>query len=87
MPRRSVVRGRQVTALYWPDFDCTPESRAIEHGTVVHRHHTTERAACLDWLDYIGTCTAQLQERGRTDPTLHYRCIRGPGGLVRGVRR
>lgn len=75
-----------MTALYWPDLDCTPGSRAIAHADTVHDHHATERAACLDFLEYIGTCTEQLRTMGRTDPALHYRCIRGPGGLVRGVR-
>jgi hypothetical protein len=74
-----------VSALYWQDLDCTAESRAIECDRVIHRHHATERDACLDFLAYIETCNAQLQERGRTDPALHYRCIRGPGGILRGV--
>lgn len=76
-----------MTAPYWPDLDCTSASRAIAHPLTVHEHFADEQAACRALLAYLGTCTEQLHDRGETDADMKYRCIRGPGGLVRGVRR
>lgn len=70
-----------MTALYWPDLDCTAESRAIAHRDTVHDHHATERAACEAWLAWMAISEARWYAGDR------YRCIRGPGGIMRGVRR
>lgn len=69
-----------MTALYWQDFDCTPTSRAIEHESTIHLHHDTERAACAEFVAFIAISVAEWHAGRR------YYCIRGPGGLVRGVR-
>lgn len=68
-----------MSALYWPDLDCTAESRTIAHVSVVHEHHATERAACEAFIRYAHTRLAQAEAGDR------YRCIRGPRGLLRGV--
>jgi hypothetical protein len=68
-----------VSALYWPDLDCTPASRAIEHELTVHQHFADEHAACLAFLGY------RAATPGYPPPNLRYRCIRGPRGIVRGV--
>lgn len=68
-----------VSALYWPDFDCTPDSRRIAHTSTVHAHHDDELSACLAFLRLASEYSV-LHERGE-----RYHCVRGPGGLVRGV--
>ena len=68
-----------MSALYWQEFDCTVASRAIEHESTIHVHHDSERAACVSFLDFIARSRAEW-EAGR-----RYWCIRGPGGIVRGV--
>lgn len=73
--------GDAMSAMYWPDFDCNSASRAIEHADVIHLHHANERAACLEFLRFIAASVAEWHAGRR------YYCIRGPGGLVRGVRR
>lgn len=70
-----------MTALYWPDLDCTPESRLIADPRTVHDHHATERPACEAFLAWMAIAEERWHAGDR------YRCIRGPGGLVRGVRR
>lgn len=68
-----------MTALYYADLDCTPASRAIAHPDTVHKHFTSEREACLEFIDHLG------KSFDRWDAGDRYRCIRGPGGIVRGV--
>lgn len=68
-----------MSALYWSDFDCTSESRKIEYPSTVHAHHADERQACLAFLQLADEYSV-LHERGE-----RYHCVRGPGGLVRGV--
>lgn len=70
-----------MSAVYWPDFDCTPASRRIEHADVIHEHHDTDAAACLAFLAFMAISLDEYRQGRR------YRCIRGPGGLVRGVAR
>jgi hypothetical protein len=71
--------GSRVTALYYPDTDCTWTSRAIEHLSTVHDHHDTERAVVAAYRAWLAVSGDQWEQGNR------YRCIRGPGGLVRGV--
>lgn len=81
-----------MSALYWTEHDCTAESRVIEHETTVHHHHANERAACLDYLGYqprshcgsSGGCAAP--DACEWHHGSRYWCIRGPGGLLRGVK-
>lgn len=68
-----------MTALYYPDFDCTPASRAIEHASTVHDHHATERAAIQAYRAWLAISCEQTARGER------YCCIRGPGGIVRGI--
>ena len=72
-----------MTAVYWPpdEYDCTPQSRAIEHPSTVHSHHDSERAACEALLWLLDNYNA-LHERGE-----RYHCVRGPGGLLRDVKQ
>jgi hypothetical protein len=71
-----------VTALYWPldEYDCTPATRAIEHPSTVHLHFTSETKACAAFVELRHNFTT-LYDRGD-----RYHCIRGPRGLLRGVR-
>lgn len=69
-----------MTALYWEDFDCTPGSRGIEHGSTVHMHFDDERTACLQFIQFIGISVVEWVAERR------YYCIRGPRGLVRGIK-
>lgn len=70
-----------MTALYWQDFDCTSETRAIEHESTIHQHYTSERQACEAFVRFIAISVNEwLADR-------RYYCIRGPGGLIRGVNR
>lgn len=70
-----------MTTLYWPDFDCTAASRAIEHESTVHEHYDSHQAAARGWLADQEVAVADWHAGRR------YKCIRGPGGIVRGVRR
>lgn len=72
-----------MSALYWPDLDCNELSRSIEHEATVHEHFTSERAACVAFLAYRA---ATPREAGIPPLDMRFRCIRGPRGLVRGVR-
>lgn len=72
-----------MSALYWPDLDCDALSRSIEHEATVHEHFGNELAACEAFLGYRGATPAHL---GVPPLPMRFRCIRGPGGLVRGVR-
>jgi hypothetical protein len=81
-----------MSALYWPDFDCTPETRRIAHPATVHVHCKTEREACLAFIDLFGEWIDGVDGFGiyekwsaRYDSDHRYACVRGPGGLVRGV--
>lgn len=70
-----------MSALYWPDLDCTPESREIAHPDTVHQHFERELQACHAFIDWrvanpVGTMPP---------PGQRYQCIRGPRGIVRGV--
>lgn len=70
-----------MSALYWADFDCTETSRQIAHPSTVHVHTGDEQAACRAFLKVEAEWPDLTDEQrgGR------YRCVRGPGGLVRGV--
>ena len=81
-----------MSALYWPDFDCTASSRGIEHSSTEPYHCSTDREAALTFLDVLGFWIPQQDGFGtfekygaRHGVGLRYACIRGPGGLVRGV--
>jgi len=77
-----------MSALYWPDFDCTSDSRRIEHSSMEHFHCVTDREAALTFLNVLGLWIdkGEYQNYGtRHGAGLRYACIRGPGGLVRGV--
>lgn len=39
-----------MTALYWPDFDCTEETRRMQRQDTVHLHARTEDEACRAYL-------------------------------------
>lgn len=69
-----------MSAMYYTDFDCTPASRAIAHADTVHMHYASEHHACLEFLSWLSMSKA-LHDAGK-----RYYCIRGPGGLVRGVK-
>ena len=69
-----------MTALYWLDFDCTAESRLIEHIDTIHVHCRTEAEACTEYVRLLA-CSHADWYAGR-----RYICLRGPGGLVRGVK-
>jgi hypothetical protein len=71
-----------MSALYWPDFDCTPASRRMQRSDTVHVHTTDEQVACRAFLGLVDEWPAF-----RDSGTERYRCVRGPGGLVRGVVR
>jgi len=86
-----------MTALYWPDFVCTSETRRIAHPSTIHIHCKTEREACLAFIDTFGEWI-DISQMGkgfgiyekypeRYDKDIRYTCITGPGGLVRGVVR
>lgn len=62
--------------LYWPNTACTSATRAIEHESMLHEHHVTDRAAAEAFMRVLHM---PPHERPR------YLCITGPGGLVRGV--
>jgi hypothetical protein len=68
-----------VSCLYWPDFDCTPETRAIEATDTVHVHDNNEHRLALAFDAFDRAWTSGAHAGGR------YHCFRGPGGLVRGV--
>jgi hypothetical protein len=70
-----------MSALYWADFDCTEESRAIQHPSTVHVHTNDEQEACRAYLNVEFEWPAY-----RDGGVARYRCVRGPKGLVRGVR-
>lgn len=71
-----------MTAIYWPpdEYDCTSASRATEHPSTKHLHFDDELEACAALVD-LDRNFPQLYERGE-----RYHCVRGPGGLLRGVR-
>lgn len=81
-----------MSALYWQGFDCTPESRNIEHADTAHRHHANEYAACVEYVDLLwrSHCGSQGDCVRPSACEWHhgsrYWCVRGPGGLLRGVR-
>ena len=77
-----------MTAVYWDrdEYDCTAASRAIMHVDAIHVHVDTDRAACLALLAYRREYEHALRLAGQP-PDPRYRCIRGPGGLIRSVVR
>lgn len=70
-----------MSALYWADFDCTDESRRMQHASTVHVHTNDEQAACRAFLGLVDEWPT-FRDAGAA----RYRCVRGPRGLVRGVR-
>lgn len=65
--------------LYWPDFDCTEETRRIAVPDTVHVHGTNEEELARKFIEFTER-HAQLHAAG-----MRYHCFRGPGGLIRGV--
>lgn len=67
--------------LYWPRgvFDCTAASRAIEHPSIEHHHCVTD-AEVVKLFDHHASTASRQWVSG-----FRYRCITGPGGLVRDV--
>jgi hypothetical protein len=81
------ARQRSVNSLiYYEDHDCTVESRAIAHKDMIHQHFDHEHDALVAFVSYMRSCWEQLRRLGHTSLNMKYRCIRGPGGVVRGVR-
>ncbi len=89
-----------MTALYYPrdEYDCTPESRAIEHASTQHLHAKSNDEACRMFLATFGEWVpdafprfgtvgmGQHERAGERAARGHlYTCVHGPGGLVRGV--
>lgn len=72
-----------MTALYWPrdEFDCTDASRRLAHPSTVHIHVDTEAAAIAALLEL------QAEYPKRFEAGTRYHCIRGPRGLLKGIRR
>lgn len=75
--RRSI----SVRVLYWPrdEYDCTEESRRIEHPSTEH-YHCESDADVIRVMDEHAALHPIPWINGR-----RYRCVTGPGGLVRGV--
>jgi hypothetical protein len=76
----------KLRAVYFDrdEYDCTPEARAIERDDRVHLHFDDEREACQALLAHRDETWRSLTLTGHF-PDPRYRCIRGPGGLLRAV--
>lgn len=65
--------------LYWEGFDCTEESRYISHPSTIHFHSDNEQELYEAFIK-----NEQEWAYYRDNGIARYRCVKGPGGLVRG---
>jgi len=81
-------RDARLSPVYWDrgEYDCTPESSRIMVSDAVHLHAASDRAACLNLLAYRLEYESTVRASGYA-PDPRYRCLAGPGGLIRGVTR
>jgi len=87
-PREESEADAKCEVLYWPDFVCDEESRAISHPSTIHEHYMDEDAAALAFLRLQ---TQWFESAIAGDPKYttgdRYACVFVPGkGLVRGVK-
>lgn len=66
-------------AIYWSELNCTHQTRKIEHVNTIHEHFDDEQDACRAFLSFMAISEDEWLAGRR------YRCIRGPGGIVRSV--
>lgn len=86
--------------IYWPrdEYDCTEESRRISHPSMEHYHCKSDAEVIRVMTEHaaIAYCGAPNVDAWTTGQCIRvgscawhdnrrYRCVTGPGGLVRDV--